>query len=147
MIESNRRLLRQKWRPTREKSRAKVLRKMQQNPTKKSFKASKNFAENRDNWSVNYLNWKWIWTSTSKFINGTSCQCHGGFKSPDEDYLLPLCFPRLVIETLQDVDKDRKCFRMVGGVLVERTVKEVLPALTTNRDQVIYNFVRCCKVN
>ena len=25
---------------------------------------------------------------------------------------------------------------MVGGVLVERTVKEVLPALTTNRDQV-----------
>ena len=43
---------------------------------------------------------------------------------------------RLVIETLQDVDKDRKCFRMVGGVLVERTVKEVLPALVTNRDQV-----------
>ena len=29
---------------------------------------------------------------------------------------------------------------MVGGVLVERTVKEVLPALTSNRDQVIL----CC---
>nr|CAG4649869.1 EOG090X0L97 [Scapholeberis mucronata]SVE94027.1 EOG090X0L97 [Scapholeberis mucronata] len=42
---------------------------------------------------------------------------------------------KLVIETLQNVDEDRKCFRMVGGVLVERTVKEVLPALTTNRDQ------------
>nr|CAG4649030.1 EOG090X0L97 [Polyphemus pediculus] len=42
---------------------------------------------------------------------------------------------KLVIETLQNVDADRKCFRMVGGVLVERTVKEVLPALTTNRDQ------------
>jgi len=24
---------------------------------------------------------------------------------------------------------DRKCFRMIGGVLVERTVGEVLPAL------------------
>lgn len=46
-------------------------------------------------------------------------------------------FDRLVIETLQNVDADRKCFRMVGGVLVERTVKEVLPALTTNRDQAI----------
>nr|CAG4651516.1 EOG090X0L97 [Simocephalus serrulatus]SVE94651.1 EOG090X0L97 [Simocephalus serrulatus] len=44
---------------------------------------------------------------------------------------------KLVIETLQNVDADRKCFRMVGGVLVERTVKEVLPALTTNRDQAI----------
>ena len=31
----------------------------------------------------------------------------------------------IVIETLKGVDSDRKCFRMVGGVLVERTVKEV----------------------
>lgn len=55
-------------------------------------------------------------------------------------FLMLMClfslFYRLVIETLQNVDEDRKCFRMVGGVLVERTVKEVLPALTTNRDQV-----------
>ena len=29
----------------------------------------------------------------------------------------------------------RKCFRMVGGVLVERTVKDVLPALVSNRDK------------
>ncbi|XP_064099154.1 LOW QUALITY PROTEIN: prefoldin subunit 2-like [Macrobrachium nipponense] len=42
---------------------------------------------------------------------------------------------KIVIETLQDVSPDRKCFRMVGGVLVERTVNEVLPALTNNRDQ------------
>ena len=27
------------------------------------------------------------------------------------------------------------CFRMVGGVLVERTVKEVVPALINNRDK------------
>ncbi|MGH0144978.1 UNVERIFIED_CONTAM: hypothetical protein FKN15_004641 [Acipenser sinensis] len=42
----------------------------------------------------------------------------------------------LVIETLRDVDPSRKCFRMVGGVLVERTVKEVLPALESNKEQV-----------
>ena len=41
----------------------------------------------------------------------------------------------IVIETLGGVDADRKCFRMVGGVLVERTVKEVLPALVSNRDK------------
>ena len=43
---------------------------------------------------------------------------------------------RLVIETLRDVDDDRRCFRLVGGVLVERTVKDVLPALVNNKDQV-----------
>nr|XP_057924367.1 prefoldin subunit 2 [Doryrhamphus excisus] len=42
----------------------------------------------------------------------------------------------LVIDTLKDVDPSRKCFRLVGGVLVERTVKEVLPALETNKEQI-----------
>lgn len=43
----------------------------------------------------------------------------------------------LVIDTLKDVDPSRKCFRLVGGVLVERTVKEVLPALEANKEQVM----------
>ncbi|KAG9466936.1 hypothetical protein GDO78_015857 [Eleutherodactylus coqui] len=42
----------------------------------------------------------------------------------------------LVIDTLKEVDQSRKCFRMVGGVLVERTVKEVLPALENNKEQI-----------
>ena len=39
---------------------------------------------------------------------------------------------RLVLETLTPLPEDRKCFRMINGVLVERTVKDVLPALETN---------------
>lgn len=42
----------------------------------------------------------------------------------------------LVIDTLRGVDPTRKCFRLIGGVLVERTVKEVLPALETNKEQI-----------
>ncbi|KEF54857.1 prefoldin subunit 2 [Exophiala aquamarina CBS 119918] len=41
---------------------------------------------------------------------------------------------KLVTETLQPLPEDRKCFRLVNGVLVERTVKDVLPALKTNSD-------------
>jgi prefoldin subunit 2 len=44
----------------------------------------------------------------------------------------------MVIENLKDIAPERRCFRLVGGVLVERTVKDVLPALTSNRDQVYY---------
>lgn len=35
----------------------------------------------------------------------------------------------MVIETLKNVNEDRKCFRLIGGTLVERKVKDVLPAL------------------
>ncbi|KAL8618526.1 hypothetical protein ACOMHN_000671 [Nucella lapillus] len=41
----------------------------------------------------------------------------------------------LVIGTLNESAPDRRCYRMVGGVLVERTVGEVLPTLVTNKDQ------------
>lgn len=45
----------------------------------------------------------------------------------------------LVLETLQDACKtepDRKCFRLVGGVLVERTVKDVSPQLESQYEQI-----------
>ncbi|RHZ69191.1 hypothetical protein Glove_287g10 [Diversispora epigaea] len=39
---------------------------------------------------------------------------------------------KAVIDTISPLNGDRKCFRLVGGVLVERTVKDVLPALQMN---------------
>lgn len=41
-----------------------------------------------------------------------------------------------VIKTLTPLDSDRKCFRLIGGVLVERTVAEVLPAVKSNGEQI-----------
>lgn len=38
----------------------------------------------------------------------------------------------LVLETLTTLDTSRKCFRMVGTVLTERTVGEVRPAVEEN---------------
>ena len=40
----------------------------------------------------------------------------------------------LVIDAIKDLDPKRKCFRLIGGVLVERTVEEVLPAVQKNRE-------------
>lgn len=40
---------------------------------------------------------------------------------------------KLVLETLEPLNKDRKCFRMVGGVLVEKTVGDVIPLLDTTK--------------
>ena len=39
-----------------------------------------------------------------------------------------------MLETLTPLEGERKCFRMINGVLTERTVKDVLPTLQTNAD-------------
>ncbi|OLL24535.1 putative prefoldin subunit 2 [Neolecta irregularis DAH-3] len=36
---------------------------------------------------------------------------------------------KLVIETLRPLDPPRKCFHMINGVLVEKSIREVLPML------------------
>jgi hypothetical protein len=48
--------------------------------------------------------------------------------------LLTASLHRLVLETLEPLPAERKCFRMINGVLVERTVKDVVPALKTNSE-------------
>eukprot|EP00252_Welwitschia_mirabilis_P013220 TRINITY_DN2914_c0_g1_i2.p1 TRINITY_DN2914_c0_g1~~TRINITY_DN2914_c0_g1_i2.p1 ORF type:complete len:139 (-),score=36.49 TRINITY_DN2914_c0_g1_i2:57-473(-) len=40
----------------------------------------------------------------------------------------------LVIGAIEPLDRKRKCYRMIGGVLVERTVGEVLPAVQRNKE-------------
>ncbi|KAI3749852.1 hypothetical protein L2E82_20469 [Cichorium intybus] len=40
----------------------------------------------------------------------------------------------LVINAIQPLDPTRRCYRMIGGVLVERTIKEVLPAVQQNKE-------------
>ena len=39
----------------------------------------------------------------------------------------------VVLKTLEPMDPKRKCFRLVGDVLVERVVAEVIPAVKKNR--------------
>jgi prefoldin subunit 2 len=43
---------------------------------------------------------------------------------------------KLVINTLKETDASRRCYRLIGGILVERTVGEVLPALQNNVEQI-----------
>lgn len=42
----------------------------------------------------------------------------------------------LVIDKLQGLPPERRCFRLIGDVLVERTNEEVLKDVIQNRDQV-----------
>ena len=43
---------------------------------------------------------------------------------------------KLVEETLAPLDPSRRAYRLVGEVLVERTVEEVLPSVKKNRENV-----------
>ncbi len=48
---------------------------------------------------------------------------------------------RLVVETLSKLEGSRKAFRLIGGILVERTVEEVLPAVQEHFEGVSGAFV------
>ena len=45
----------------------------------------------------------------------------------------------LVEDTLKPLDGGRRAYRLVGDVLVERTVSEVLPSITQNKNNVRKN--------
>lgn len=49
----------------------------------------------------------------------------------------------LVVETLKPMDPQRKCWRMIGNVLVERTVGEFLPAVQQNLEGVCITILIC----
>ncbi|XP_058800604.1 prefoldin subunit 2 isoform X3 [Phymastichus coffea] len=51
---------------------------------------------------------------------------------------------RVVVDTLKIVDPHRKCYRMVGGILCERTVQEIMPVLLGNKDQLM-NVIKSLK--
>ena len=43
---------------------------------------------------------------------------------------------KLVIDMLKDTEPERKAFRLVGGVLVERTVGDIMPEITQTQASV-----------
>ena len=50
----------------------------------------------------------------------------------------------MVVQRLTKANEEnpkRKCFRMIGGILAERTVDEVLPAIQTNLEGVSLLFL------
>ncbi|KAM0692651.1 hypothetical protein Q7P36_007206 [Cladosporium allicinum] len=63
-------------------------------------------------------------------------------KKPITNQLSPA---RLVLETLTPLPTTRKCFRMINGVLVERTVGDVLPQLQSNSDNMNKVLVELAK--
>ena len=42
-----------------------------------------------------------------------------------------------VLETLEPLSPTRKAYRKIGGVLIERTVREVKPAISNNKDGIV----------
>ncbi len=46
----------------------------------------------------------------------------------------PCC--RLVLNSITKMDGARKCYQLVGGVLVEKTIETVIPDVTFNKDRV-----------
>jgi chaperonin cofactor prefoldin len=49
----------------------------------------------------------------------------------------------LVEETLKPLDPTRRAYRLIGEVLVERTVEEVLPSVTSNKENVRKYRLNC----
>ena len=53
---------------------------------------------------------------------------------------------KLVEDTLVPLDSGRRAYRLVGEVLVERTVGEVLPSVEANRENVCHLLLLYCNL-
>lgn len=47
---------------------------------------------------------------------------------------------RLVVETLSKLESNRRAFRLIGGILVERSVGDLLPIVSNNHDGVSTHY-------
>lgn len=93
----------------------------------RSNRHSLNFKLSSSNWRRKLASLRVKLRNTSAFFNVAQITLFYSFA----------IHPRLVLTTLNEAlekSPDRKCFRLIGGVLVERTVKDIVPALRTNRD-------------
>ncbi|KAL0911022.1 hypothetical protein M5K25_019125 [Dendrobium thyrsiflorum] len=86
--------------------------------------ASKASSENRE--SINEQAIASIYASMRSEINQ--------FYSKITELEMEVSEHSLVIGAIQPLDPSRRCFRMIGGVLVERTINEVLPAVQRNKE-------------
>ncbi|KFD55537.1 hypothetical protein M514_03589, partial [Trichuris suis] len=41
---------------------------------------------------------------------------------------------RIVLQTLSGLNEDRRCYRILGGVLIERKVKDIVPFLVSSEE-------------
>ncbi|KAI0497527.1 probable prefoldin subunit 2 [Dendrobium catenatum] len=87
--------------------------------------ASKASSENRES-SINEQAIASIYASMRSEINQ--------FYSKITELEMEVSEHSLVIGAIQPLDPSRRCFRMIGGVLVERTINEVLPAVQRNKE-------------
>jgi len=81
------------------------------------------------------------WTTTATSTRAELGDAPGAWLSIKVDattalFAVSLPAGRLVIDSLEGLEPSRKCYRLINGVLVERTVGEVLPALKSTRDGV-----------
>jgi len=53
---------------------------------------------------------------------------------------------RVVVESMKKVEPSRRCYRLIGGVLVERTAGEVLPAVEQSRDNIEKTLIELQKM-
>uniref|UniRef100_A0A5S6QM34 Prefoldin subunit 2 n=1 Tax=Trichuris muris TaxID=70415 RepID=A0A5S6QM34_TRIMR len=47
---------------------------------------------------------------------------------------------RIVLETLSGLDEERRCYRILGGVLIERKVKDIIPFLLSTEERLSYTI-------